>query len=505
MKKIYSMKKVLLIAAALFACNTMFAQLTETSEGKHGAAKNIAAVGISYNIAGDYFAGGGSKQAGTMASKGMKVRTATNDGKFIINVNKSYTITGVVLDAVGNYAAVNAEEPYIKVSAVYVDGEPATFTGGEFPDKNSSESGVLTIEGINAKENIEIDFDNSNAKSGETQLNTCWIITYEEADADSPTITLAPDTIHLVPGASYEINATIVPATFTDQCVWYAGSLEAFMENEGVSPENDVIELGENGLITAKGAGEIPVKLTWIGNPGVDEDTTTVIVSDFKVEEHMIARKYDFASMATDTLETTTGDSYQIWNAGNNQCNAVNIYPTREDLQGLVFQAVILKDTSVKNWNKGWQIINNDAKQGLLMIGAGRCAAITGLKAGQFVEFIYTGPIFESKDYTMEDLKFGPDAGTAKTIIDEEVGRRIYQVKEKDGETENLMIGFEINSGDVIKSITVYEEAADPTAIQELETVSAKKSATIYNLMGMKVAAGAKGLLIKNGRIVLNK
>ena len=67
------------------------------------------------------------------------------------------------------------------------------------------------------------------------------------------------------------------------------------------------------------------------------------------------------------------------------------------------------------------------------------------------------------------------------------------------------MIGFEINSGDVIKSITVYEEAADPTAIQELETVSAKKSATIYNLMGMKVAAGAKGLLIKNGRIVLNK
>ena len=28
MKKIYSMKKVLLVVAALFACNTMFAQLT---------------------------------------------------------------------------------------------------------------------------------------------------------------------------------------------------------------------------------------------------------------------------------------------------------------------------------------------------------------------------------------------------------------------------------------------------------------------------------------------
>ena len=503
MKKIYSMKKVLLVVAALFACNTMFAQLTETSEGKHGAGKNIAAVGVSYNISGDYFAGGGSKQSGTMASKGMKVRTAANEGKFIINVNKSYTITSVVLDAVGNYNAVNAEEPYIKVSAVYVDGEPATFTGGNFPDKSSSESGVLTIEGIKATQTIEIDFDNSNAKSGETQLNTCWIITYEEAAADSPAITLSPDTVHLVPGATYEIKSTIVPATFNDQCVWYAGSLEAFMENEGVSPENDVVELGENGMITAKGAGEIPVKLTWIGNPGVDEDTTLVIVSNFFPKEHKIARKYDFASMATDTLETTTGDSYQIWNAANNQCNAVNFYPTREDLQGLVFQAVILKDSSVKNWNKGWQLINNDSKQGLLMTGAGRCAALTGLKAGQFVEFVYTGSIFETRDCTM-DLKLGPDAGAPKNIINEEVGRAIYQVKDKDGETENLMVGFEINTGDVIKSITIYEEAADPTAIQEVESV-AEKSAAVYNLMGMKVAAGTKGLLIQNGKKVVIK
>lgn len=495
MKKIYSMKKVLLIAAALFACNTMFAQLTETSENKQGGGKNTAAVGISYNISGDYSAGGGSKQAGTMASKGMKVRTATNDGKFIINVNKSYTITGVVLDAVGNYAAVNAEEPYIKVSAVYVDGEPATFTGGEFPDKNSSESGVLTIEGIRATQSIEIDFDNSNAKSGETQLNTCWIITYEEAAADSPTITLTPDTIHLIPGASFEIKSTIVPATFNDQCVWYAGSLEAFMENEGVSPENDVVELGENGLITAKGAGEIPVKLTWIGNPGVDEDTTVVIVSDFKAADHKIAQSYDFTAMG-DVELAIGGESFQIWNAANNQCNGAQ-FCTNEGLENLAFQAVVNSSNS-----KGYKIVDGE---GLVSVSAGRCGAVGNLKKGQFVEFIYTGSIFESKDYTMADLKFGPDAGAAKTTIDEEVGRRIYQVKDKDGETENLMVGFEISSGSYIKSITVYEEAADPTAIQELETVSAKKSATIYNLMGMKVAAGAKGLLIKNGRIVLNK
>jgi len=502
MKKIYSMKKVLLVAAALFACNTMFAQLTETSENKHGGDKNKAAVGISYTIPGDYIAGTGSSSAGTMPSKGLKFRTAVNGGKLVFNVNKGYTIVGLSLDAVGNYSADNAELPYVKVTGVTVDGEVASFTGGDFPQKGSSESGTLTIESIKAHEAIEISFDNSNASAG-TQLNACWVVTYEEAAADAPTITLSPDTLHLVPGASYQINSTIVPATFTDQCIWYAGTIEGLMENEGVSPENDVVELGENGLITAKGAGEIPVKLTWMGNPGVDEDTTLVIVSNFFPKEHKIVRKYDFASMATDTLETTTGDSYQIWNAANKQCNAVNIYPTREDLQGLVFQAVILKDSSVKNWNKGWQLINNDSKQGLLMTGAGRCAAVTGLKAGQYVEFVYTGTIFESMDCTME-LKLGPDAGAPKTIINEEAGRAIYQVKDKDGETENLMVGFEINNGDVIKSITIYEEAADPTAIQEVESV-AEKSAAVYNLMGMKVAAGTKGLLIQNGKKVVIK
>lgn len=504
MKKIYSMKKVLLVVAALFVCNTLFAQqYSENSEGKHGGGKNIAAVGISYTIAGEYFAGAGSKQSGTMPSKGMKVRTATNEGKFIINVNNGYTIVGVKLDAVGNYNAVNADAPYITVSSVNVDGEPVTFEGGQFPDKSSSESGILTAEDFKAKNSVEITFDNSNAKSGETQLNMCWVITYEEAAADAPTIKLSPDTLHLITGASYQIKATVVPATFTEECIWYAGAIEDLMENEGISPDNDVVELGDNGLITAKGPGEIPVKLTWMGEPGVNEDTTVVIVSSFIPQEDKIIRNYDFTSMETDTLDTTTGDSHLIWNAANNQCNAVNLYPVREDLQGLVFQGVILKDTSVKNWNKGWQLINNDSKQGLLMTGGGRCAALTGLKAGQFVEFVYTGSIFETRDCTM-DLKLGPDAGAPKNIINEEEGHAIYQMKEKDGEKENLMIGFEINTGDVIKRITVYDKFADPTAIQEVET-AAEKSAAVYNLMGMKVAAGTKGLLIQNGKKVVVK
>ena len=105
MKKIYNMKKALLAVAALFICNMTFAQLTETSEGNHGGNKNTPAVGICYTISGDFIAGTGSLKVGTMASKGLKIRTAANGGTFVINVNKGYTIVGLVLDAVGNYAA----------------------------------------------------------------------------------------------------------------------------------------------------------------------------------------------------------------------------------------------------------------------------------------------------------------------------------------------------------------------------------------------------------------
>ncbi len=101
------------------------------------------------------------------------------------------------------------------------------------------------------------------------------------------------------------------------------------------------------------------------------------------------------------------------------------------------------------------------------------------------------------------DTKLGPDAGTAKKAISDLPGRAIYQVLDKDGETENLMVGFEINTGQYVKSITVYEGEADPTAIQEV--AAAAKNGAAYNLMGIKVAANSKGLRIKDGKLMIVK
>ena len=487
MIKFYNMKKVLLAIAALFACNVSFAQQTETQATAKGADKNIDAVGISYTLPGTYIAGKGSSMTGTMTSKGLKLRTKQDGGKIVFNVNPNYTIVKLVIDAVGNYAADDASIHYVTVTDVTVDGATASFEGGEFPQKGSTESGILTIDNIKATQQIEIFLNNDNASAG-TQINACYEVTYEEADAAEPTITISPESLNLIPGASYQLDYTIVPGTFKESCLWYAGTIEDFMNAGGVSPENEIIELGENGLITAKGPGTIPVSLTWIENLGVVEGKTTVTVHDFKAAEHKIAQSYDFTTMG-DVQLAIGGESFQIWNDANNQCNGVR-FCTNEGLEKLAFQAVI-NDNS----QKGYQLIEGE---GLYLKSAGRCGAVGGLKKGQYVEFIYTGSIFASKDYTM-DLKLGPDAGATKTIINDVVGHTIFQVQDKNGETEDLMVGFEIGAGNYIKSITVYEEAADPSAIQSIETNRNEDSA-VYNLMGIKVSDNAKGLLIKNGK-----
>ena len=97
MKKIYKMKKVLLVLMALFTSNMMFAQQTETEATAKGADKNIDAVGISYTLPGTYIAGKGSSMAGTMTSKGLKLRTKQEGGKIVFNVNDKYTIVKLVL------------------------------------------------------------------------------------------------------------------------------------------------------------------------------------------------------------------------------------------------------------------------------------------------------------------------------------------------------------------------------------------------------------------------
>ena len=491
MRKLYppQFKTLFLMVAAMLVCGTAYAQ-TETSEtAKGGSGSNVAVEGESYVVDGAFIAGGGSTQTGTMPSKGFKVRTNVTSTS-LFTVKAPYAITKLVIDANSNYAK-NADGAAVVVTKVEIDGvEFNGWEGGQFPDKADGESAQLIIDNISAKESIAVYFDDSN--SGGHQINACWEVTYEAGPADYPALTVEPDTVRLAVGASYQLNKKIVPFEpfATDGSVfWFTGDIFDFMNNGTVS---EIVSINtENDSITALKAGEELVKLAWIGDPENVADTCVVIVDGFDANDHKILKNYLF-ELIPDTVMFTTGtESFQIWNDGNSQCNAVyNV--TNEGFEDLYIQAAAAYN------GKGW---SNIYGRGLVLgSGAGRCAAIANIPKDAYIEFIYTGTMFVTKDNSM-DLKFGPDAGAKKTLISEEIGRAIYKMDEEG------MVGFEIGRGQSIKRVTVYEEAITEgvnTAIQEVVEQNAAEEAA-YNLMGIKVNANAKGLIIKNGKKVLVK
>ncbi|MBR0166267.1 MAG: hypothetical protein IJQ13_05260 [Prevotella sp.] len=56
----------------------------------------------------------------------------------------------------------------------------------------------------------------------------------------------------------------------------------------------------------------------------------------------------------------------------------------------------------------------------------------------------------------------------------------------------------------VVKKVEIYEKKGGTTAIRSLESAKSGHDA-IYNLAGQKVDASYKGIVIKNGRKVVQK
>ena len=498
MKKLYppQFKTWFLMVAAMLIGGTAYAQ-TETSENatNHSVTSGDApgVSGESYTIAGKYIAGGGSTQTGTMPSKGYKLRTNQSGGT-VFTVNPPYNITKLVIDANSNYAK-KEDGPAIVVTAVEVDGVAiSNWEGGQFPDKADNTSALLTIDNITATESIAIYFDNSNA--GGNQINACWEVTYMAPAADSPTLTVEPDTLHLVVGASYQLTKKIVPAEpfATDGSVfWFTGDIGDFMNNGTVSEIVSINE--ENDSVTALKAGVEELKLAWIGDPENVADTCVVVVSDFDVNDHEILKNYVFEQVPDTVIFNLGTESFYIWNDANKQCHYVY------NILNKGFEDLYVQAAATSSSDKGWWNVNG---RGFSLVGAGRCAAVANVPKDAYIEILYTGGIFVSKDSTRSETiasSKGPDAGSKKTLINEETGRVIYQM------VEEGIVGFEIDKGQYIKRITIYDAAINEgvnTAIKEVEPVVATEEAA-YNLMGVKVNGNAKGLIIKNGKKVFVK
>ena len=233
-----------------------------------------------------------------------------------------------------------------------------------------------------------------------------------------PVISIKPKTLKLIPTATAKLTASVSPS----------------METVWTSTDEAVATIAEDGTLTAVGAGEAMIINTW--NSEISEataaDTCYVTVADVDLSQWDLVKAYDFTAMGYVALELQEEAAGAIWNDANSKNNNV-FFCTNEGLENIAVQAAVSN-------NKGWSIVDG---QGLVLAsGAGRCAAVGGIKAGQVVEFIYTGNGF----YTRTD-----DDGIEKTALNEGVGRAIYQADE-DG-----MIGFELIKGNAIEKINIYE------------------------------------------------
>ena len=429
-------KSFLLLLAALFSFSMAFAETgTETEANQKNGNKNTTAEGQSYTIDGTYIAGTGSSSAAPMTSKGLKFRTAQNGGTLEFTVRENYTITKLYMAAIGNYQAVDNSLPYIKVSKVEVDGTEVEFDGGEFPEKGASEAGELTVDNIEAKEKIVLYFDNSNTNSGETQLNASWSIDWSRPDATQPTITVTPKSLALVPGASSKLSVHVDPASFTT--LW-------------VSSDETVATVSEDGLVTAVAAGTAIISHQWADDATV-ADAAVINVAEFDPSAYMVTT-YDFTAMGDISLTLSEEAAGAIWNEGNNKTNNV-FFCTNEGLENIAVQAAL-------NGGKGWSIIDGEGL--VLASGAGRCAAVGNLKAGQIVEIIYTGNNFYTGSKNDAVRK---DDGALKTALNEGIGRAIYLMDE-DG-----LLGFELERGKAVTQINIYSINPIDAAKETLQKV----------------------------------
>ena len=420
MKKLFT-----LLTLALLSIGSAWA-LTGTDKASNTGTKNTDISGTSYTLPGTYIAGAGGATATGMANKGVKLRTGSDGARVVFNVNEKYTFTSFKLYAVSNYALKDgASEPCISVTKVEVDGEEVEFDGtGNFPAKGSSTAGSILLEGISATQTVAIYFDNSNA--GGTQINAYYEIGWSKPDASVPeATTVSPSYVGMAVGQTTTLTGTFTGGSFT---------------GEWISDNEAVATVTEAGVVTAKATGTAHITYQWTEDNSQDAYKATaevVVVKPFNAEACDAVKTYDFKNWGATTLTIQSEAAGNIWNEANKKTNAV-FFCTNTGLENIAVQAVLSS-------KKGWAITDAGLYEGS---EAGRCAAVAGIKAGQFVEFIHTsGTSF----YTKSD---GSDDGIKKVPVVTESGRHIFYALE-DG-----MIGFELTKGKAVEKIVIYEESS---------------------------------------------
>jgi hypothetical protein len=185
-----------------------------------------------------------------------------------------------------------------------------------------------------------------------------------------------------------------------------------------------------SGAISAAAPQQAPQTPQAVKAPAaVAEEDVTAPQSE---QLYKVVATYDFVALAADQTLTLGDAAGQVYNNANSKTNAT-YYATTPGMEAMAFQAVLAS-------NKGWSLV---AGKGLVMgTGAGRCAALTGLVAGQVVDFYWT--VSSGLELYVSDRgnteKAASSISAAKdTLLWDETGHARFLMKE-DG-----AFGFEFN------------------------------------------------------------
>ena len=326
------------------------------------------------------------------------------------------------------------------------DGDKVTITvlAGSVTFASETAEGVTIGDDVTSDQTYTISTVEGTTRLDILMSSSCLIskIVIEPNGVETiPVINVSKKTLNLIPGASTKLSYTVVPSNMPIQ--WKS-------DNE------DVASVDNDGVVTAHATGVANITCYWKStfSDATASDVCVVSVANVNLSYHPLAKSYDFTIMGNVTLRLGFDSPGMIWNEANSRMVGV-FFCDNTGLEQLAVQAAAADSSG-----KGWLIVNG---QGLTLgTGAGRCAAIAGIRKGQIVEFIYTGDYF----YTHSD-----DDGIEKTALDEESGCAIY-IANEDG-----MIGFEIDRGCSVKQINIY----DPLPEVYTEFVESMGTLTYYN------------------------
>lgn len=423
MKKLFTLTMLLLCAVVgAWAETETLSGADATSSKDTEIAKTSFTMLSTYNPSGSRAVNSKS----TLKVRFNQQNSSTGNTKgFALKVNEGYTITGLTMQVSGNGKAGNLDK-------IVIDG--TEYSGSYTTElKKNDEYSTITLSGIAATDYINFVAILSDELA--TQLYVYITVTYEAPVSSEPQSTSVSPTSAYVPvGGTKTLTGSFVGGDFT---------------GEWVSNNTAVATVSSEGVVTGVSEGTANITYQWTNNQSKDAYKATAaitVVEAFNKDGLAIVKNYDFANWGATTLTIESTKAGAIYNAANKKNNDV-FRCTNEGLTSIAIQAVLSS-------SKGWTINDNGLYEGS---GAGRCAAVCDVKAGQYIEFYHnSGTSFYTRNSGEEE-----DDGAEKIPLVEESNHHVYKVLE-DG-----MVGFELTKGKYVTAITIYEEkSGTPTSLE---------------------------------------